>query len=106
MQVFSKKTNFNISSYDNIYGWRRMYQDSFNTMLTDGEVKDFIRKQEIMSRDPKYIEMKNKIFSDNRIFYLKLLDILLTTLYFFLKHIPPKIIKIRTIKDNIIFFII
>ena len=77
MQVFSKKTNFNISAYDNIDGWRRMYQDSFNTMLTDGEVKDFIRKQEIMSRDPKYIEMKNKIFSDNRIFYLELLDLLL-----------------------------
>ena len=77
MQVFSKKTNFNISAYDNIDGWRRMYQDSFNTMLTDGEVKDFIRKQEIMSRDPRYIEMKNKIFSDNRIFYLELLDLLL-----------------------------
>lgn len=77
MQVFSKKTNFNISAYENIDGWRRMYQDGFNTMFTDEEVIDFIRKQEIMSRDSRYIEIKNKIFSDNRIFYLELLDILL-----------------------------
>lgn len=77
MIAFNKKANFNTSAYENIDGWRRMYQDSFNTMLTDGEVKDFIRKQEIMSRDPRYIEMKNKIFSDNRIFYLELLDLLL-----------------------------
>ena len=77
MIAFNKKANFNTSAYENIDGWRRMYQDGFNTMFTDEEVIDFIRKQEIMSRDSRYIEIKNKIFSDNRIFYLKLLDILL-----------------------------
>lgn len=77
MIAFNKKANFNTSAYENIDGWRRMYQDGFNTMFTDEEVIDFIRKQEIMSRDSRYIEIKNKIFSDNRIFYLELLDILL-----------------------------
>ena len=77
MIAFNKKENFNTSAYENIDGWRRMYQDGFNTMFTDEEVIDFIRKQEIMSRDSRYIEIKNKIFSDNRIFYLELLDILL-----------------------------
>ena len=77
MIAFNKKANFNTSAYENINGWRRMYQDGFNTMFTDEEVIDFIRKQEIMSRDSRYIEIKNKIFSDNRIFYLELLDILL-----------------------------
>ncbi|WP_427169620.1 ankyrin repeat domain-containing protein [Fusobacterium nucleatum] len=77
MIAFNKKTNFNISAYDNIDAWRREYQDSFNTMLTDEDVKDFIRKQEAMSKNPRYIEIKNKIFSDNRIYYLKLLDLLL-----------------------------
>ncbi|MHB9298028.1 ankyrin repeat domain-containing protein [Fusobacterium polymorphum] len=77
MIAFNKKANFNTSAYENIDGWRRMYQDGFNTMFTDEEVIDFIRKQEIMSRDSRYIEIKNKIFSDNRIYYLKLLDLLL-----------------------------
>ena len=77
MIAFNKKANFNTSAYENIDGWRRMYQDGFNTMFTDEEVIDVIRKQEIMSRDSRYIEIKNKIFSDNRIFYLELLDILL-----------------------------
>jgi len=61
MIAFNKKANFNTSAYENIDGWRRMYQDGFNTMFTDEEVIDFIRKQEIMSRDSRYIEIKNKI---------------------------------------------
>lgn len=77
MIAFNKRTNFNISAYNNIDGWRRMYQDGFNTMFTDEEIIDFIRKQEVISRDSRYIEIKNKIFSDNRIFYLELLDSLL-----------------------------
>ena len=77
MIAFNKKANFNTSAYENIDGWRRMYQDGFNTMFTDEEVKDFIRKQEAILRNPRYIEIKNKIFSDNRIYYLKLLDLLL-----------------------------
>ncbi len=46
-------------------------------MFTDEEVKDFIRKQKAILRNPRYIEIKNKIFSDNKIFYLELLDLLL-----------------------------
>ena len=77
MIAFNKKANFNVSAYDNIDAWRREYQDNFNTMLTDEDVKNFIRKQEALSRNPRYIEIKNKIFSDNRIFYFELLDLLL-----------------------------
>ena len=77
MQVFSQRENFYRNAYNNIDAWRREYQDNFDSMFTDKEVKDFIRKQEVLSRNSRYIEIKNKIFSDNRIFYLKLLDILL-----------------------------
>jgi len=77
MQVFNQRENIYKNAYNNIDAWRREYQDSFNTMLTDEDVKDFIREEETMSKNPRYIEIKNKIFSDNRIFYLKLLDILL-----------------------------
>lgn len=77
MQVFSQRENFYRNAYNNIDAWRREYQDNFDSMFTDKEVKDFIRKQEALSRNSRYIEIKNKIFSDNRIFYLKLLDILL-----------------------------
>lgn len=77
MQVFSQRENFYRNAYNNIDAWRREYQDNFNTMLTDEDVKNFIRKQEALSRNSRYIEIKNKIFSDNRIFYLKLLDLLL-----------------------------
>ena len=77
MIAFNKKANFNVSAYDNIDAWRREYQDNFDNMFTDEEVKDFIRKQEAILRNPRYIEIKNKIFSDNRIFYFELLDLLL-----------------------------
>lgn len=77
MQVFNQRENFYRNAYNNIDAWRREYQDNFDSMFTDKEVKDFIRKQEALSRNSRYIEIKNKIFSDNRIFYLKLLDILL-----------------------------
>ena len=77
MIAFNKKANFNVSAYDNIDAWRREYQDNFDNMFTDEEVKDFIRKQEAILRNPRYIEIKNKIFSDNKIFYLELLDLLL-----------------------------
>lgn len=79
MIAFNKKANFNVSAYDNIDVWRREYQDNFDSMFTDEEVKDFIRKQEAILRNPRYIEIKNKIFSDNKIFYLELLDLLLKT---------------------------
>ena len=77
MQVFNQRENFYRNAYNNIDAWRREYQDYFDSMFTDEEVKDFIRKQEVMSKNPRYIEIKNKIFSDNRIYYLKLLDLLL-----------------------------
>ena len=77
MQVFSQRENFYRNAYNNIDAWRREYQDNFDSMFTDKEVKDFIRKQEALSRNSRYIEIKNKIFSDNRIYYLKLLDLLL-----------------------------
>jgi len=77
MQVFSQRENFYRNAYNNIDAWRREYQDNFDSMFTDKEVKDFIGKQEALSRNSRYIEIKNKIFSDNKIFYLKLLNILL-----------------------------
>ena len=76
MQVFNQRENFYKNAY-NIDAWRREYQDSFNTMFTDEEVIDFIRKQEKMVNDPNFIKIMNKIFLDNRIYYLKLLDLLL-----------------------------
>ena len=77
MQVFSQRENFYRNAYNNIDAWRREYQDSFNTMFTDEKVIDFIRKQEKMVNDPNFIKIMNKIFLDNRIYYLKLLDLLL-----------------------------
>ena len=77
MQVFSQRENFYKNAYNNIDAWRREYQDSFNTMFTDEKVIDFIRKQEKMVNDPNFIKIMNKIFLDNRIYYLKLLDLLL-----------------------------
>ncbi|QNE65898.1 ankyrin repeat domain-containing protein [Fusobacterium hwasookii] len=77
MQVFSQRENFYRNAYNNIDAWRREYQDNFDSMFTDKEVKDFIRKQEKMVNDPNFIKIMNKIFSDNRIYYLKLLDLLL-----------------------------
>lgn len=77
MQVFSQRENFYRNAYNNIDAWRREYQDSFNTMLTDEKVIDFIRKQKKMVNDPNFIKIMNKIFLDNRIYYLKLLDLLL-----------------------------
>lgn len=77
MQVFSQRENFYRNAYNNIDAWRREYQDSFNTMFTDEKVIDFIRKQEKMVNDPNFIKIINKIFLDNRIYYLKLLDLLL-----------------------------
>ena len=76
MQVFNQRENFYKNAY-NIDAWRREYQDSFNTMFTDEKVIDFIRKQEKMVNDPNFIKIMNKIFLDNRIYYLKLLDLLL-----------------------------
>lgn len=77
MQVFNQRENFYKNAYNNIDAWRREYQDSFNTMFTDEKVIDFIRKQEKMVNDPNFIKIMNKIFLDNRIYYLKLLDLLL-----------------------------
>ena len=77
MQVFSQRENFYKNACNNIDAWRREYQDSFNTMFTDEKVIDFIRKQEKMVNDPNFIKIMNKIFLDNRIYYLKLLDLLL-----------------------------
>jgi hypothetical protein len=77
MQVFSQRENFYKNAYNNNDAWRREYQDSFNTMFTDEKVIDFIRKQEKMVNDPNFIKIMNKIFLDNRIYYLKLLDLLL-----------------------------
>ena len=77
MQVFSQRENFYRNAYNNIDAWRREYQDNFNTMLTDEKVIDFIRKQKKMVNDPNFIKIMNKIFLDNRIYYLKLLDLLL-----------------------------
>lgn len=77
MQVFNQRENFYRNAYNNIDAWRREYQDSFNTMLTDEKVIDFIRKQKKMVNDPNFIKIMNKIFLDNRIYYLKLLDLLL-----------------------------
>ena len=77
MQVFSQRENFYRNAYNNIDAWRREYQDNFDSMFTDKEVEDFIRKQEKMVNDPNFIKIMNKIFSDNRIYYLKLLDLLL-----------------------------
>ena len=77
MQVFYQRENFYKNAYNNIDAWRREYQDSFNTMFTDEKVIDFIRKQEKMVNDPNFIKIMNKIFLDNRIYYLKLLDLLL-----------------------------
>lgn len=76
MQVFNQRENFYKNAY-NIDAWRREYQNSFNTMFTDEKVIDFIRKQEKMVNDPNFIKIMNKIFLDNRIYYLKLLDLLL-----------------------------
>ena len=76
MQVFNQRENFYKNAY-NIDAWRREYQESFNTMFTDEKVIDFIRKQEKMVNDPNFIKIMNKIFLDNRIYYLKLLDLLL-----------------------------
>lgn len=77
MQVFSQRENFYRNAYNNIDAWRREYQDNFDSMFTDKEVEDFIRKQEKMVNDPNFIKIMNKIFSDNRIFYFELLDLLL-----------------------------
>ena len=77
MQVFSQRENFYRNAHNNIDAWRREYQDSFNTMFTDEKVIDFRRKQEKMVNDPNFIKIMNKIFLDNRIYYLKLLDLLL-----------------------------
>ena len=77
MQVFSQRENFYRNAHNNIDAWRREYQDSFNTMFTDEKVIDFIRKQKKMVNDPNFIKIMNKIFLDNRIYYLKLLELLL-----------------------------
>lgn len=77
MQVFYQRENFYKNAYNNIDAWRREYQNFLDPMMSDEDVKNFIRKQEKMVNDPNFIKKMNKIFLDNRIYYLKLLDLLL-----------------------------
>ena len=77
MQVFNQRENFYKNAYNNIDAWRREYQNPLDPMMTDEDVKKFIREQEKMINDPNFIKIMNKIFLENRSFYLKLLEILL-----------------------------
>ena len=77
MQVFYQRENFYKNAYNNIDAWRREYQNFLDPMMSDEDVKKFIRKQEKMINDPNFIKKMNKIFLENRSFYLKLLEILL-----------------------------
>lgn len=77
MQVFNQRENFYKNTYNNIDAWRREYQNPLDPMMTDEDVKKFIREQEKMINDPNFIKIMNKIFLENRSFYLKLLEILL-----------------------------
>lgn len=77
MQVFNQRENFYKNAYNNIDAWRREYQNPLDLMMTDENVKKFIREQEKMVNDPNFIKKTNKIFLENRSFYLKLLEILL-----------------------------
>lgn len=79
MQVFYQRENFYKNAYNNNDAWRREYQNFLDPMMSDEDVKNFIRKQEKMVNDPNFIKKMNKIFLDNRIYYLKLLDLLLKT---------------------------
>ena len=77
MQVFNQRENFYKNAYNNIDAWRREYLNPLDLMMTDEDVKKFIREQEKMVNDPNFIKKMNKIFLENRSFYLKLLEILL-----------------------------
>lgn len=77
MQVFYQRENFYKNAYNNIDAWRREYQNFLDPMMSDEDVKKFIREQEKMINDPNFIKKMNKIFLENRSFYLKLLEILL-----------------------------
>jgi len=77
MQVFYQRENFYKNAYNNIDAWRREYQNFLDPMMSDKDVKKFIREQEKMINDPNFIKKMNKIFLENRSFYLKLLEILL-----------------------------
>ena len=76
MQVFNQRENFYKNAYNN-NAWRREYQNPLDPMMTDEDVKKFIREQEKMINDPNFIKKMNEIFLENRSFYLKLLEILL-----------------------------
>ena len=77
IQVFYQRENFYKNAYNNIDAWRREYQNFLDPMMSDEDVKKFIREQEKMINDPNFIKKMNKIFLENRSFYLKLLEILL-----------------------------
>ena len=77
MQVFNQRENFYKNAYNNIDAWRREYLNPLDLMMTDEDVKKFIREQEKMVNDPNFIKKMNKIFLENRSFYLELLEILL-----------------------------
>ena len=77
MQVFYQRENFYKNAYNNIDAWRREYQNFLDPMMSDEDVKKFIREQKKMVNDPNFIKKMNKIFLENRSFYLKLLEILL-----------------------------
>lgn len=77
MQVFYQRENFYKNAYNNIDAWRREYQNFLDPMMSDEDVKKFIREQKKMVNDPNFIKKMNRIFLENRSFYLKLLEILL-----------------------------